>query len=333
MTMPSEVLDHVLRSITPASGAQRANAASRANAKTAPRANLGVVQTLAEVLAGARHSPHPEVAAKHLVVCAADHGVGLPGIDFGDSSPTIAAVREITAGTAAVNSAVRAVHANVVVVDCGIRGGEAIDLGPGALSVRVVDGTKSITETAAMTPLDALVSVQTGIALLFSLADQGLDVLGVGQIGMGVEPAASAMIATLSDLSVSEVASQDRDAVAKALDVNEPPTSQPLEVLAAFGGPDLGVLCGILLGAASINVPVILDDHATSAAALLAAAFCSDIRGYLVAAQAGRCRSHQRALSDLGLSPLFDLGLAHGEGTGAALAFPFVDVAAQLLTR
>jgi nicotinate-nucleotide--dimethylbenzimidazole phosphoribosyltransferase len=88
----------------------------------------------------------------------------------------------------------------------------------------------------------------------------------------------------------------------------------------------------MILAAASMDVAVVLDDHATSAAALIACTLAPATAGYLVAAHGGTQPSHRRALAALGLTPLFELGLARGEGTGAALALPLIDGAAALIT-
>jgi nicotinate-nucleotide--dimethylbenzimidazole phosphoribosyltransferase len=134
-------------------------------------------------------------------------------------------------------------------------------------------------------------------------------------------------------MNLSEVPEEDRDAVDSALKENSPNTVTPLEVLASVGGFELGMLAGMILACASIHVPVVLDDQGTSAAALLAARLAPDVSGYLIAAHAGASPIHRRALSELELTALFELGLAHGEGTGAALALPIVDSAASLLAE
>ncbi|MDQ3369259.1 MAG: nicotinate-nucleotide--dimethylbenzimidazole phosphoribosyltransferase, partial [Myxococcota bacterium] len=105
-----------------------------------------------------------------------------------------------------------------------------------------------------------------------------------------------------------------------------------LEQLAAFGGAETAVLAGLILGAASINVPVILDSYATGAAALVAVALAPAAVGYLIAAHAGAF-TQRRILAHLGLIPVFEVGLGHGEGTGAAMVLPLVDQVAALAAR
>jgi nicotinate-nucleotide--dimethylbenzimidazole phosphoribosyltransferase len=93
------------------------------------------------------------------------------------------------------------------------------------------------------------------------------------------------------------------------------------------------VTTGLLLGAASINIPVVLDDHGTSAAALVAARLSPAAAGYVIALHSGSTPGHRRALEELAIAPHLELGLAQGEGTGACLVLPFIDAAAQLLTK
>jgi len=95
------------------------------------------------------------------------------------------------------------------------------------------------------------------------------------------------------------------------------------------GGPETCVLAGVMLGAASMNIPILLDGYATGAAALAAAAFAPNLTGYLLAAHTGTF-TQPRILAHLGLTPVFEVGLGHGDGTGAAMALPFLDQVAAL---
>ena len=330
--LPREVLDHILTSIGPASAAQAAGARQRL-AERGDSANLGRLEALVERVAAARHSPHPLVTNKMVVICAADHGVADSGVDLGENNPTIIAIRHIAAGKAAVNAAARSADTRVVLVDCGIRGAEHLDLGPGVLALRVGDASADITQGPAMSAVEAILSVQTGIALLFSLADEGLDTLALGHVSCGSQPVSAAVVAAITGLDASAFDAADRDAIASALAANQPARDQPLEILARVGGFELGVMCGLILAAASINLPIVLDGHGTSAAALLAARLCPAVAGYMIASHGGDTAAHRLAMTELELEAIFDLGIAQGEGTGAVLALPLIDAAAALLAE
>lgn len=331
MDSPRELLDSILATIGPVSEAQAVGARQRLNSMRGTRESLGVLEQLAEQLASARHSPRPRTERKVLAVFAADHGVADPGIDMGAHSPTIVAVKHLAAGEAAVCAVARTAQVELVIIDSGVRGGDKHGLGAGVLDFRSCDGTGDIRVGPAMTPIDALACVQTGVALVFSIADDGLDVLALGQVSAGSQTVSGAVVAALTEMAPETLGPEDADAVRAGLSENLPDADNPLDVLAKLGGPDIGMMVGAILGAASISIPIVLDDHATSAAALIATLLAPACSGYLIASHSGSTAGHRRALEHMGLKPLFDLGLAHGEGTGAALAIPMVEAAARLL--
>jgi nicotinate-nucleotide--dimethylbenzimidazole phosphoribosyltransferase len=330
------LLDHVLSSILPASQAMAGAARDRLERHLPTGEGLGKLTAIAARLAAARHTPRPSLARRTALVCAADHGVAWPGIDLGVNGPAASALRLIAAGEAAVSAAARSADAHLVLVDAGVRGGE-LDLGRGVMGFRMGDGTDSITSGPAMSEETARHAVETGIALTVALADAGLDVLALGQVAPGGEIASGAMLAVLTGAAPDQIASHpaDAQAIAAALAANPAAhaTADPFRVLAALGGFEIGLQVGVILGAASVHVPIVLDDHGTWAAALIAVRLAPDAAGYLIAAHGGARPGYRRALTPLGLEPIFDLGLAHGEGTGALLALPLLDAAARVLVE
>jgi nicotinate-nucleotide--dimethylbenzimidazole phosphoribosyltransferase len=326
------ILRHVIGAIGPASAAHADAARRRVAAAGAP-----VLERLAGALGGAQHTARPRSARRVIVVCAGDHGVGDPGVALGAAHPTAVAAHAIADGSAALTQLARASRARapIVLVDAGAREAAALPTS----AVRLGRGPSAdLMAGPAMTVVDAALSLEAGIALAVALADTlagpagpagdgdgdpgGLDLVAIGAIGVGADVASAALLgaalgAPLTGLGdpVAEAAGARGAALAGA---------SALELLAAFGGPETGVLAGLILAAASTHVPVVLDGYATGAAALVAAAFAPDAIGYLVAAHTGSF-THPRILAHLGLHPVFDLGLGHGEGTGAAMALALID--------
>jgi nicotinate-nucleotide--dimethylbenzimidazole phosphoribosyltransferase len=332
------LLDHILSSMLPASAAMKGAALATIERRLPQGESLGKLGAVAGRLAGARHTPRPLITARAVIVCAADHGVAWPGVDLGASGPAAAALRLIAAGESAVSAAARTASAAQVLVDAGVRGGESLDLGRGILSFRLADGTGSITEGPAMAREVAEAGLSTGIALLVSLADATLDLVALGQIGPGSELACGALIAALTGTPPSAITSSPDDAalIEQALAANRIAVAQaasdPIGALAALGGLEIALQVGIILAAASTHVPIVLDDYATWTSALIASRLAPSSTGYLFAAHAGGRPGYRAALTALGLEPLFDLGLSHGEGTGALLAVPLIDAASRLLS-
>ncbi|HEY5944598.1 MAG TPA: nicotinate-nucleotide--dimethylbenzimidazole phosphoribosyltransferase [Kofleriaceae bacterium] len=345
----SQVLQHVIAAIGPASQAN----AEAARARVA-QANVPMLERLAASLAGAQHTPKPRTAQRLIVVVAGDHGAGDPGITMGADHPTVIAARAIADGSAALCQVARSTEAGAALTAAGVAG-----IGTGTPIVLVDAGSREpshmpeiaislgrgpsrdLMHEPAMTIVDAALGLDAGIALSISLAEQsgprgddaesrGLAVLALGAIGVGSEVASAAILSALSGQPPGALS----DDIAEAAGIRGMALrgASALEILATFGGSDTAVLAGLILGAASINVPVILDSYATGAAAMIAAAFAPAVTGYMIAGHRGSF-THPAILDHLGLVPAFDVGLGHGEGTGAAMVLPLLDQVAALASR
>jgi nicotinate-nucleotide--dimethylbenzimidazole phosphoribosyltransferase len=275
-------------------------------------------------------------------VVAGDHGAGDPGIAMGADHPTVLAARAIADGSAALCQVTRAANTPIVLVDAGSREpahmpGIAIQLGRGP--------SHDLMREPAMTIVDASLALDAGIALSISLSSlagedagergsmtrgQTPDVIALGAIGVGSEVASAAILAGITGRAPMNLSDDVAEAAGhRGLALHG---AGALELLATFGGSDTAVLAGLILGAASVNVPVILDSYATGAAALIACAFAPHVSGYLIAAHRGSF-THPAILEHLALSPAFEVGLGHGEGTGAAMVLPLLDQVAALASR
>jgi nicotinate-nucleotide--dimethylbenzimidazole phosphoribosyltransferase len=214
-----------------------------------------------------------------------------------------------------------------VLVDAGALEGAAMP--PTAIRLGRA-ASRDLTREPAMTVVDATLGLEAGIALALSLREAGSAVLAVGALGVGAEVASAALLGAATGVAPGNLG----DAIAEAAGAQGVALAgdNGLAWLAAFGGPETAVLAGLMLAAASMNVPVILDGYATGAAALVAARMAPSLRGYLVAAHLGSF-THPAILAHLGLAPLFEVGLGHGEGTGAAMVLPLVDQVAAIASR
>lgn len=193
-----------------------------------------------------------------------------------------------------------------------------------------------------MTREEAIRSIEAGIEVALELGAT-TDIFGTGEMGIGNTTPSSAIVATLSGTAVSDVTGhgtgiddeQLRHKIAvieKCLEVNRPDPGDPMDVLAKVGGFEIGGIAGLILGAASLRKPVIIDGFISTAGALIAHALCPSSADYMIAAHNSVEQGHRIALGILGKKPLLDLGLRLGEGTGAALAMNVVEAAVRVLT-
>jgi nicotinate-nucleotide--dimethylbenzimidazole phosphoribosyltransferase len=331
-------LGETCRSITaPDEGAAR-EAQRLLDDKTKPRRSLGRLEELACRIAAARGMAAPPLPTKAVVVMAADHGVADEGVSAYPSEVTGQMLLNFARGGAAINVLCRQVGARLVVADLGTL--SPVDA-PGVLSRRIADGTDNFTRGPAMTRAQAVAALEAGIDIATGLADEGVDLVGLGDMGIGNTTSASALTAAFTGLDPAEVTgrgtgiddagwSRKVDAIRRGLAAN-PPGWNPLEIGAALGGFEILGLAGVVLGAAARRVPVVMDGFITTAAALLAARLAPASAGYLVASHRSVEVGHRALLAALETVPLFDLDLRLGEGSGAALAMPLCESALRIL--
>ncbi|MET0411627.1 MAG: nicotinate-nucleotide--dimethylbenzimidazole phosphoribosyltransferase, partial [Polyangiaceae bacterium] len=185
-------------------------------------------------------------------------------------------------------------------------------------------------------------AVEAGMQIAAELAASGVNLIGIGDMGIGNTTASSALAAVFTRSSPEEVTGRGTGvdeaglgrklrAIQSALEVNEPDARDPLDVLAKLGGFEIAGLCGVVLGAAAARVTVVLDGFIAGAAALVAARLVPEAAEYLIASHRSVEPGHRRVLSVLGARPLLDLDLRLGEGTGAALAMSLVEASLAVL--
>jgi nicotinate-nucleotide--dimethylbenzimidazole phosphoribosyltransferase len=339
---PVDLLAETVAAITPADPTARAAAAQRLDLMTKPRGALGRIEDVAVALAGIAGTCPPPVPEPAVVaVFAADHGVHAQGVTPWPQEVTTQMVANFLAGGAVVNAFARRLGVEVCVVDVGVAA-PPLDPAPGLVPRRVADGTADLAAGPALTREQARAAVAVGIETARDLVAAGNRCLVTGDMGIANTTAAAALISAFTGAEAAEVTGRGTgvdDAtltrktavVAAALARHRPDPADPLGVLAAFGGLEHAALAGFALGGAALRVPVLLDGVSAGAAALAAAALAPDARDHWFAGHRSAEPGHTRALAHLGLDPLLDLGMRLGEGTGALLALPLLQAAAQAM--
>lgn len=335
-------LDGVLARIEPVDPRAQQAAALRQERLTKPSGSLGRLEELSIQLAGIFRTERPTIRGKVIIVAAADHGVVAKGVTGYPQEVTAQMVLNFLAGGAAINVMARTANVGLVIVDAGV----AIPLPehPDIRGVGAGHRTADITRGPAMSREQAEQCVNAGISLALEAAENGTDVIGAGETGIGNTTASSAVTAVLTGRPPSETTGRGTGrnnkelahkvtVVEQALEVNRPDPADGLDVLAKVGGFEIGVLVGVVLGGALTRRVVVLDGFVSTAAGLIAHSLCPHVSGYIVASHLSVEPGHRIALSHMGLHPLLDLGMRLGEGTGAVLAMGLIEAAAACLAE
>ena len=322
--------------------AAMASAEARQGNLTKPPGALGRLEDLSIKLAGIFGTERPSIAGKAVIIAAGDHGVVAQGVTAYPQEVTAQMVLNFLAGGAAITVICRHLGIRQVIVDAGV----ASDLpdSPELRAVKIGRGTGDISRGPAMSREQAVQCLEAGINLAVEVIESGVDLVATGDMGIGNTTASSAITAAVTGLDTQETTGEGTGrnpeelrhkarVVQDALDVNSPDPLDGIDLLSKVGGFEIGVLAGVILGAAMMRRPVIVDGFISSAAALVASAVCPGSRDFMLGSHVSAERGHRAALSALELEPLFDLGMRLGEGTGAALAMPIIEAAAATLSE
>ena len=329
-------------SIQPTDPRLLAQAQARLDRLTKPIGSLGRLEELAARYVMITGEMKPTVPRGAVFTFAADHGVTVEGVSAYPSAVTPQMVLNFLRGGAGVNVLARHVGIDVRVVDIGVA--FDFDAVPGLIHKKIMPGTKNLMVESAMSSAQAEQALQVGIDLATEAAQEGIGLIGTGEMGIGNTTASSAITSVMTRRPVSDVtgrgtgiddASHARkiDVIQRALAFHRLNSADAMEVLATVGGLEIGGLAGLMLGAAAARIPVVLDGFIAGAAALIAVRLQPHCKDYLIASHRSVERGHQAILDHLGLKPLFDLDLRLGEGTGACLGMSLVFAAIKILTE
>jgi len=339
----SSALSQVLEGIEPADARAMRRAMARQMVLTKPPGSLGRLEEVSVQLAGIFANPRPVIRDKAVIVAAGDHGVVAQGVTGYPQAVTAQMVRNFLDGGAAISVMARLGGVRQIVVDAGIAAARLPDH-PGLRSLRIGRGTADMSRGPAMSRDQAVGCLEAGSALATEVAAAGVDLIAAGDMGIGNTTASSAIAAAITGRPPTETTGEGTGrsseelrrktaVVAKALEVNAPDGLDPIDVLAKVGGFEIGVLAGVVLGAASERRAVVLDGFISGAAALIAYGLNPAVRDYLIASHRSAEKGHRAVLAHMRLDPLLDLAMRLGEGTGAVLAIGIIESAAACLSQ
>jgi nicotinate-nucleotide--dimethylbenzimidazole phosphoribosyltransferase len=339
MTSDRSAFDLACERLVPPDEAARAEAEALHLRLTKPPGSLGRLEALgAQLAAIAGEVPPPLPTPAAVAVFAGDHGVHAAGVTPWPQEVTAQMVANFLAGGAAINVLARQQGATVVVVDVGVAA--PLDAADGLLDRKVRAGTADLSIGAAMTVDEARRALDVGAEVARELVAAGHRCLVTGDMGIANTTSSAALIGAFAGRPAAEVTGRgtgiDDATLARKTGVVEQAVarvagSAPLDVLAAVGGLEIAALAGFIVGAAAERVPVVVDGVIAGAALLTAARLAPDCLGYAVPGHRSVEPGASALLAELGLTPVVDLDLRLGEGTGACLALPIVEASARIL--
>ena len=306
---------------------------------TKPQGSLGYLEEIAKQYCLIMGTDKPKMGKKAIFTFAADHGVADEGVSAFPKEVTPQMVLNMLSGGAAVNVLARYAGAEVNVVDIGVD--YDFKDAKGLIDKKVRYGTDNIAKGPAMSEKEANLAIEIGIKLAHQAIDSGVTLLGTGEMGIANTTPSSALFAKFMDCGVEEVTGVGTgidnkrlkhkiNVIKKALEINKDNMYDPISTLASVGGLEIAGICGLIIGAASRNTPVVVDGFISSAGALCAYKICPKVKDYMFFSHKSKEKGHIKFLEWMGAKPILDLNLRLGEGTGAALAFNIIEASIKI---
>jgi nicotinate-nucleotide--dimethylbenzimidazole phosphoribosyltransferase len=341
MIRTAEELQTACAAIEPASKEVMAQAQAKLNNLTKPLGSLGKLEMLAARTCAMRRTIAAKVEKKIILTFAGDHGVVAEGISAFPQEVTPQMVLNFLSGGAGVNVLARHVGAEVRVIDVGV----AVPIeAEGLRQCKVRFGTANMAKGPAMSIDEAVAAIGVGMAMAREAIDDGAEILGTGDMGIGNTTPSAALFAAMLPAKASEVTGRGTgidDAmlqhkiavIEQALAVNRERLDSPLGVLAALGGLEIAAICGCILEAARSRIPVVVDGFISSAGALVAQRLAPHALDYCFFSHMSAEQGHRIFFEKMDLSPLLHLDLRLGEGTGAALTMNLVEAGLKIMNE
>lgn len=331
----------LIENIQPLYEKSMAKAKERMDNLVKPIGSLGKLEKMAIKLSGITGELYNNITKKAVIIMCSDNGVCEEGVASAPQVVTATQTINFIKGVTGVGVLARHNNCDLKVVDIGIN--EEINHGE-LINCKVRRGTSNIAKGEAMTREEALTAIKVGMDLVSKLKKEGYNLIGTGEMGIGNTTSSSSILIALTGCSIEEAVGRGagltdeafekkKKVIKKVLEVNNPNTKDPIEVLHKVGGFDIAGLVGIYLGAAKYRMPVVIDGFISAIAALIAYRLNKITKDFMFPSHISIERGYNLVLSELGLEPILDLSMRLGEGSGCPLAFNILEASTKIMNE
>ncbi|MGN0315791.1 MAG: nicotinate-nucleotide--dimethylbenzimidazole phosphoribosyltransferase [Fusicatenibacter sp.] len=297
-----------------------------------PLHSLGKLEDVLVQIAGITGKEKINLEKKALLVFCADNGVVEEGVTQSGQDVTKIVSENFLQTRATASILCKEAKADIFPIDIGIADETILP------NYKIAYGTKNMTKGPAMTRQEAIQALETGIAVAEERIREGYTILATGEMGIGNTTTSSAIASVLLGKSAAEVTGRGAGlsseglirkiaAIEKAIEVNQPDSTDAIDVLSKVGGFDIAGMAGTFLAGAAHHVPVVMDGFISCVAALVAVRIAPETEGYIIASHVSKEPAVRMLLEALHKEPALNCDMCLGEGTGAVMLFPILDMA------
>ena len=317
--------------------------------------SLGELEEMSIKIAGITGKPYGnEVKKQAILLMCADNGVCEEGVASAPQSVTLMQTINFTRRITGVSSMAEYFGIDLLVTDVGVKMEIPKELYTDSMLTeegaiprkivnrRIADGTKNFVKEPAMTREETIKALMIGIEAAKAAKDAGVQLMGVGEMGIGNTTTGSAVLSALTGARAEDVTGRggglnDAGLAKKLAVVNEGVNrycmADPIEKLANVGGFDIAAMAGAYLGAGIYKIPVVIDGFISIVAACVAKELNPKVTDYMFASHKSFERGYEIAIQRMGLKPMFELNMRLGEASGCPIAFKTIEAACAAMNH
>lgn len=327
------LLENISRNIYPLDKSSMEKAKKRLDRLIKPKGSLGKMEDICMQLAGIYEQKEFDTSKKVIIAFAGDHGVYEEGVAPDPQDITVLQFPNFTKGICGVGVISKFVGADVVAVDVGINCDKRLE---GVLDYKIRKGTSNMAKGPAMSREEAIRSLEIGIEVSEECIKKDYKIIGIGEMGIANTTPSTAIVSVICGCKPEEITGigaglkkerleHKAQVIKRAIELNNPNPTDGIDVLAKVGGFEIGAMAGVILGCSANRIPVVIDGFISYAAALIAYKINPKCKEYMIASHMSAEQGTQKALEILKLSPILNMDMRLGEGSGAALAFNIIE--------
>jgi nicotinate-nucleotide--dimethylbenzimidazole phosphoribosyltransferase len=335
------MLDDLLKEIYTLDVKSIETAQKRLDCLTKPLGSLGKLEDIIKQLSGIQCTPLPSIGSKATIIMCSDNGVVDEGVSSCPKDVTASVTYNFTRGITGINVFSKLTNARIVIVDIGVDADLPYDI---ILNRKIRKGTWNMAKGPAMTRDEAIKGINTGIEIVKDLKEQGVNLLGTGEMGIGNTSTSSAVASVLTSTPIEKMVGTGSgltrsafehkiEIIKECLEINSPLADDPIDVLSKVGGFDIAGLTGCFIGAAIYRVPIMIDGFISAASALTAVKIHPGVRNFLFPSHGSAEPGTKTIMEALQMEPMLNLNMRLGEGTGSAIGFQVMDAAIAAYTQ
>jgi nicotinate-nucleotide--dimethylbenzimidazole phosphoribosyltransferase len=309
--------------------------------KTKPLGSLGILENIAFQIGSVQQTLHPKLEKPSIVIFAGDHGIVAEGVSPYPQEVTYQMVFNFLKGGAAINVFARQHNIGIKVVDAGVNFN--FEPHPDLVDAKIAKGTKNYLTEFAMSLPQCIEAIKKGSAITEEIHNDGTNIIGFGEMGIGNTSSASIIMSLLCnlplDVCVGSGTGLDQKGILKKRSILEKALAahafeySPINILAAFGGFEIVMMCGAMLKAAELGMVVLVDGFIASSALLAASKINANIMDYCIFTHCSNEKGHALMLENMNAKAIINLEMRLGEGTGVAVCYPLIQSAVNFLNE